>query len=191
MNPMRRVGKQFLIISAAALVALSALVAGPHAARAADQPQQVATVEELKSEAFKALRSGHFDKTNELLAQAAQMSKDPQLERMASWTKNFETQRQEFAAERHKQYDKALRKVKHLIAKGKSEFALDWAAGAYLLADDKKAFRAEPWVDQLVKQTAAKADEYDKAEQWLRALRLYSDLGSIEPASPLWKEKLK
>src|SRR5688500_9880232 len=100
---MRRVGTQLLIDFAAALVTLSALITRPHVSRAADQAVQLATVEELKSQAFKALRSGHFDKTNELLAQAAEMSKDPQLERMAGWTKNFETQRQEFAAERHKQ----------------------------------------------------------------------------------------
>ena len=66
------------------------------------------------------------------------------------------------------------------------------AAGAYLLADDKKAFRDEPWVDDLINaDRSSKAEEYDNGEQWLKALRLYSDLGSVEPANPLWKEKLK
>ena len=117
---------------AVAVVALSSVFATKQytaQAAAAAQQQQVASVEELKSEAFKALRSGQFDRTNELLGQAAALSRDPQLERMAGWTKNFETQRQEFAAERHKQYLKAIRKVQHLIAKGKSDYALDWAAG--------------------------------------------------------------
>lgn len=176
-----------LCTAAAAAVALSGWVSRPVAQAA----QEVATVEQLKTEAYKALRSGQFDRGNELIGRAAEMSSDPQLARMAGWTKSFETQRQEFAAERHKQYEKSVRKVKHLIAKGKSEFALDWAAGAYLLAEDKKAFRAEPWVDQLVKETARRAEAYDEGEQWLKALRLYSDLGSIEPAVPLWKEKLK
>jgi hypothetical protein len=44
---------------------------------------------------------------------------------------------------------------------------------------------------ELIARTAAAATEYDEGEQWLKALRLYSDLGSIEPAVPVWKEKLK
>jgi hypothetical protein len=41
----------------------------------ADEPQQqVATVQQLKVEAFKALKTGKFDRTNELLGQAAQLS---------------------------------------------------------------------------------------------------------------------
>ena len=193
---MRLVCRRSLVLGVtAAAVTVSGWVSRPTAfaaARQQDQEQQeLASVEQLKDEAFKALKSGQFDRTQELLGRAAAMSQDPQLERMASWTKSFESQRQEFAAERHKQYEKAVRKVKHLIAKGKSDFAIDWAASAYLLADNKDEFRQEPWVDELVRQTASKAEEYDQAEQWLKALRLYSDLGSIEPAVPLWKEKLK
>jgi carboxyl-terminal processing protease len=35
------------------------------------------------------------------------------------------------------------------------------------------------------------AEEYEKSDQWLRALRLYSDLSSLEPANPEWKDRLK
>ena len=190
---MRRVLHRSLVACVAAVAALSLGVVAvrPGVVRAAAGQQQVATVEQLKSEAFKALKAGQFDRTNQLLGQAAQLSSDPQLARMAGWTKNFETQRQEFAAERHKQYEKSLRKVKHLIAKDKGDYALDWARGAYLLADDKKKFREEPWVDNLISRTARRAETYDAGEQWLKALRMYSDLSSIEPSVPMWKEKLK
>src|SRR5688572_13748159 len=196
MMPMRRDRRHRSPVAcvAVAVVALSSVFATKQytaQAAAAAQQQQVASVEELKSEAFKALRSGQFDRSNELLGQAAALSRDPQLERMAGWTKNFETQRQEFAAERHKQFDKAVRKVKLLVEKGKGDYALDWAASAYLLSDDKKRFRQEAWVDELVTRTIKKAEEYDAGEHWLKALRLYSDLSSIDPAVPLWKEKLK
>jgi carboxyl-terminal processing protease len=192
MNLMRRLSHR-LLLACFATAGVSALAAGPALVRAEEpQPQQqVATVQALKTEAFKALKSGKFDRTNELLGQAAQLSRDPQDERMAGWIKNFETQRQEFTAERHKQFDKALRKTKLLISKGKGEYALDWASASYLLSDDKKAFRSEPWVDELIKKAAASADEYEKGEHWLKALRLYSDLGSLEPAAPVWKDKLK
>ena len=46
--------------------------------------------------------------------QAATVSHDPQVEQMSEWTSGFEAQREEFAAERHKQYDKAVEDVKKL-----------------------------------------------------------------------------
>ena len=161
-----------------------------HSARAANT-QEVAVVEKLKTEAFQQLRGGNFEKTNELLIQAATLSHDPQVEQMAEWTKRFESQREEFAAERHKQYDKAVEDVKKLQDKEKPDYATDAAARAYLLSDDKKAFRAETWVDQLIKTAIERADQYEKNEQWVKALRLYSDLGSMEPSQPLWKDRLK
>jgi carboxyl-terminal processing protease len=190
MNLMRRVSHRALFACLAAAV-FSGLVALATVVRADEPQQQVATVQALKTEAFKALKTGKFDRTSELLGQAAQLSRDPQDERMAGWIKNFENQRQEFTAERHKQFDKALRKAKLLISKGKPDYALDWTSASYLLSDDKKAFRNEPWVDELIKKTSAAADDYEKGEHWLKALRLYSDLGSLEPAAPIWKDKLK
>src|SRR5688572_5984257 len=155
------------------------------------EAEQVAAVEELKAQAFKALRAGQFDRTSELLGKAAKGANDPTLVQMAEWTKGFETQRQTFAAERRKQFDKAVGDVKKLLDNKKREYALDYVARAYLLADDKKAFRNEAWVDDLVKETIELAKTYESHEQWLKALRLYSDLGSVEPANPEWKEKLK
>src|SRR5688572_13617781 len=155
------------------------------------EAEQVAAVEELKAQAFKALRAGQFDRTSELLGKAAKGANDPTLVQMAEWTKGFETQRQTFAAERRKQFDKAVGDVKKLLDNKKREYALDYVARAYLLADDKKAFRNEGWVDALVKETIELAKTYESQEQWLKALRLYSDLGSVEPANPEWKEKLK
>src|SRR5437764_1383940 len=61
-----------------------------------EAPQQVATVEQLKSEAFAALRSGKFDRSNELLGRAAGLSEDPAVRQMAKWTQQFESQRQNF-----------------------------------------------------------------------------------------------
>ncbi|HEY7116235.1 MAG TPA: hypothetical protein VH475_06605, partial [Tepidisphaeraceae bacterium] len=55
---------------------------------AAAQPQQLATVDELKAEAFKALKAGQFDRSSELLTKAsAANAGDVQLTKMAQWTK--------------------------------------------------------------------------------------------------------
>ncbi|HTL29727.1 MAG TPA: S41 family peptidase [Tepidisphaeraceae bacterium] len=140
----------------------------------ADQPEQVATVEQLKSEAFKALKEGQFDRTTQLIAKAATM--DPSLTQISTWIKQF---------------DKAVGDVHKILDGGKDSYAITFAARAYLLADDKEAFRKEPWIDALVQKTIKLAADADEHQQWLTALRLYSDLGSIEPANPEWKDKLK
>src|SRR5687767_13577938 len=146
-----------------ALLASAAVATRPHRASAQDQQpqaqpadakQQLASVQQLKTDAIAALRSGRFEQSNELLAKAASISQDPTVVRMAGWVNQFETQRQQFTAERHKQYDKAVADVKKLQAHKKDSFALDIAARAALLSDDKDKFRKEPWVDALVKQTA-------------------------------------
>ena len=31
----------------------------------------------------------------------------------------------------------------------------------------------------------------EASQQWFKAVRLYSDLGAMEPSNPLWKDKLK
>ncbi|MGH7215038.1 MAG: S41 family peptidase, partial [Tepidisphaeraceae bacterium] len=171
-----------------------AVIGAVQCVRADDAPasaQQVAAVEDLKSEAFKALRSGQFGLTNELLNRAAAMSGDTVLAKMAAWASQFETQRQAFATERRKQYDKAVSEVQLLLRNGKESYAIDKARDAYLLAEDKHKFRAEPWVDDLIRSTTKMATDFEASEQWLKALRLYSDLGSIEPANAEWKDRLK
>ena len=151
----------------------------------ADEPGQ------LRAQAFKALRDGQFARMNELLDQAAKTGSDATLDKVRGWTKSFETQRLEFAAERQKQYEKAVEDVKKLQTAGKHDYAPDAAARAFSLAPDKKAFRQEAWADALIKEAITRAEHYEKNEQWLKALRLYSDLGSLEPAQAAWKERLK
>jgi carboxyl-terminal processing protease len=153
--------------------------------------QQVASVDQLKTEAFEAARGGQFDKTNELLAMAAKISKDPQLAQMAAWTGQFESQRLEFATERHGQYEKSVVDVHKLIDAGQGDYAIDAAARAYLLADDKDAFGKEPWVSDLIKKSETRAKEFEDSEQWIKALRMYVDLSAVEPYNPEWKHQLK
>src|SRR3954447_18541440 len=147
-------------------------------------PQQLAAVEQLKTEALRTLKSGEVDKTSELIARAASISHDPTLQQMRDWVGAFQQQQQQFAAERHKQYDKAVADVKKLVDNRKEGYALDSAARAFTLTDDKEAFRKEAWVDQLLASSTKLATDYESSEQWIRPLRVYSDLTQIEPANP-------
>jgi len=160
---------------------------------AQDKAPQRASESELKTEAFKELMSGHFEKTNELLNQAAQASRDPSVARMAIWSQKFEDQRLGFVAERHKQYEKAMANVELLVKNNKDGYALEAAADACSLCDDmeKKAFRQDDRIDDLIQRSVKLAADYEANEQWLKALLFYRDLASIESEKPLWKDKLK
>jgi carboxyl-terminal processing protease len=158
----------------------------------AQQPTgQLVAVEQLKSEAFKAFRGGQFDRTSELLNQAASLSKDPSLAQMKDWIQQFQSQRNEFIADRTKAYDKAVGDVKKLQTAGYEDAALDKAKDAGLLVLDKDAFRKEPWVVELIGKAVAEGKEYETKEQWIKAQRIYSDLGSLEPLNTVWKDKFK
>jgi carboxyl-terminal processing protease len=147
--------------------------------------------EQLKSDAFKAARGGHIDQVYELLSRAAARSHDPSDERMASWASTFEEQRKEFAVERNDLYKKELGNVALLLNWNHPDYAIDGAARAFFLASDKARFHQEPGIEQLIKESIARAADYDKRQQWVKSLRVYSDLGSIEPSIPAWKDKLK
>jgi len=163
----------------------------PQQAAAPNTNQQLATVEQLKTEAFKALRGGNFARSDELLRAAASMSGDRSLNQMSQWLAAYETQRSEFTAERHKQYEKAVTDVKKLIDGGKEGFAIDRAKDAATLADDKGRFNDEGWVRDVVKRTLALAEQYQHDEQWIKVLRVYRDLSALEPTNPEWQEQLK
>src|SRR5215208_5540869 len=154
-------------------------------------PERLAEADQLKTKAFAALKAGKFEETNNYLSQAAKISNDPVTVKMADWTQQFEQQRQVFKTERHKEYEKAVKDVHLLLGKNKLPFAMEVAAGAYLLADDKDAFRQEAWAEKLLTDAKRVAGDYEKNEQWLKALRLYSQLSTMEPNSPDWKEHLK
>ncbi len=152
---------------------------------------QLAAAEQLKSKALEAVRAGKFDLTNDYLAQAAAISKDPVLAKMATWAKQFEQQRQVCLSERHQELDKTIANARLLLSRHMVDYAIEQAAEACSLAADKDAFRREPWVAELLADSKKLAAEFEKNEQWLKALRIYSRLSAIEQEIPDWKEKLK
>lgn len=153
--------------------------------------EQVASSEQLTSQALVALRGGDFGVASELISKAAQQSHDPATTLMAQWVQQFKIQHDTFAAERQKQYQKAVDEVHLLLKHFKDSYAIDVAARAYGLADDKAAFANEPWVKSLIQNTTVLANQYEASHQWIKALRVYSDLASVEPSNSVWKEHLK
>ena len=162
-------------------------LSAPLIARAADD--QIASVEQLKNEAFKALRGGHFDQTGDLLAKAASISKDPSIVQMSDWIHQFQSQRAEYIAARKKAYDKSVDDVQKLEAAGFDDAAMDRMRDASLMSADKDAFLKEPWVVTMLAKTKQMAADYETHESWLKAQRAYSDLAGIETINSPWKAK--
>ena len=181
--------KRLFICSGALLGILLTGVVRAESGAPSNAPQSLAVVEELKSEAFHAIRDGDFQRSSDLLGQAASMTQDPMVQRMADWTRAYDDQSKTFAGERHTQFEKAVANVHLLMSHKMDTYAVDEAARAYTLADNKDDFRNQKWVDDLIHESAAKADQYEAQEQWLEAARLYSDLCSLEPWVSSWQDK--
>ena len=148
-------------------------------------------MDHLKTEALGDLRQGEWDQTNQLLNQAAAQSSDPVVKQMADWAKEFDAQHQIFSAERHKEYNRIAAQVKLLAAHGFTDYAIDALKTAYVLADDKAKFVGEPWVAKLISEAIARSATDEKNEDWLKAVRLYSDLANVQPSEAEWKDQLK
>jgi carboxyl-terminal processing protease len=183
--------RRFLVWSGAVLgLALTGMVWAETAAPTpAEQPQSLAAVEELKSQAFQAIRSGDFQRSSALLNQAASMTQDPTVQRMAGWTRAYDNQCKTFYGARHEQFEKAVANVHRLMDHKLDTYAIDEAARAYLLADDKDEFAKEPWIVNLINESAAAADTFEAHQQWLESARLYSDLCSLQPSVASWQDK--
>lgn len=154
--------------------------------------EQTASAQQLKDQAFSALRDGRFDLSNSLLVKAAAAAEnDPQLSQLVAWTSQFEQQRQRFAQQRHKEYQKAVDDVQLLLKHQLDDYAVDVASRAFGLADDKTKFHDEPWVKNLIAGAIARAQQDQHQEHWFKALRLYSDLAALEPSTAKWKDQLK
>ena len=110
---------------------------------------------------------------------------------MEAWVSDYEAERQGFDQQRHEQFLAAVKNAHLLVDHKMDGYAIDEVSKAYLLADDRDAFRNEKWVNDLIKETAGAADQNESAALWLKAMRMYQDLTVIEPGSAAWKNKLK
>ncbi len=144
----------------------------------------------LRQSAFNDICAGDFTKGTSLLEQSADILKDSNSRDMAHWTREYQKESQSFSEQRAKQSDQAVTAVHALLAHKMDSFASDEMEVAYLLANDKDVFEKQKWVHEEVDETAKMASKCLDSQQWVRALRLYSDLVAVEPADRQWKEDM-
>ena len=178
---------------AAGLVAIAGLSmpAAPALAQQQNPAAELARVADLKGEAFAALRAGEFDRTSDLIAQAAKLAaNDGSLSQMRAWLASYQQRASANQADRQKQYDEAVENVRKLRDAGFETYAADATANAFLHVIDKDAFPKEPWVKDVLGRAVTLAGEAEAKGDWLTARRLYTDLSAIEPLNPTWRKKI-
>jgi len=173
-----------LAVLCAALIGCG--VYGPRHLSGAIADTSLASVEDQVAQD---LRDGHFDQGATLLTTEARTHTD--LQQLASWTTAFKTEQDTFASQRQDQFEKNIKDVHTLIDHGFKTYALDAVDQAYIRAPDKDAFRHEKWIDDLVQNGAVEAQSAVDQQNWLTALRIYTDLTGVDPYEPKWKDKLK
>ena len=150
-----------------------------------------ADAQKLEAQAFTAISKANFDTGRNLLQQAENADHDPRLEQMLGWVNDYQKQLADVAKTRHTEFEQTVTDAHKLLDHHLDTFAVEEVRIAYLLADDKDAFRHEKWVDDLVSMAAGQASKAEDAQQWVTALNLYAALISLEPSNPIWKTRHK
>lgn len=115
---------------AAGVLALGISLPRPALAATPDSGQEVASVDQLESQAVDALHQGEFDKGSQLFNQAAAVN--PLLDNVAAWASKFDTEEHSCLAERQEEFEKNVKDIHTLLDHGMKNYAIDAVAQAYL-----------------------------------------------------------
>src|SRR5580693_2473933 len=96
---------RWLAVSSLSIFSITFYVTRP--ATAASGDAQVATADDLESQAIDAIHQGHFDQCSQLFSQAA--TANPVFANVAHWAADFDTEEHSFAAERQTQFEKNVK----------------------------------------------------------------------------------
>jgi carboxyl-terminal processing protease len=163
-----------------------------HLATLQDPGDQMVNADTLKRRAIDTLKRGEFDEVETLLDQALRLRPDDRsLRQMDDWVERFREHRDRAAEERQEAFEDQVAEVRLLQENGYRSYAINATNIAYQLAADADAFAAEPWVIELVEESRGLAEEYEANGQWIRAMRVWGDLASIESLNPVWKDRLE
>jgi len=178
------------LLSASLVAGLSIFSAVPAWGQQQNPAAEMAAVEDLKSKAFSSLRLGEFDKTSQLLDEAAKLSNEPSLRKMTQWLAEYRTKQQFVLEERQKDFDESLERIKKLTDRNLVKYSAGELEFAFIHSVDKKKFIVEPWVTQLLDRVIEAASNAEKTGNLLQARSLYGNLSAIEPTSSKWRNKV-
>ncbi len=158
----------------------------------AQAEEGLVNADSLKRRGIARLRMGDFDAGAELIDQALDLRPDDvSLRRIDGWVEEFQGQHDQLEAERLENFEEQVANVRLLTEAGYESYAIRAAHLASSYAADPEAFAQQDWVQALIKRSVELAEAYEERGEWLRSMRVWSDLAGLEALNPTWNRRQK
>lgn len=129
------------------------------------------------SEGVELVRSGRFEQADKLLRDL--VGGGPASGKAQQWIRDWIEQERQRWELTQRDYLKYEERAKKQLEKGEILKALDWAYRAKLSAPNADAFRAEPWLDQLLEAGLKEGRKLRADKEWRDAHHLFSWLSLV------------
>ena len=129
---------------------------------------------------------GDFNRAADLVHQIA--GRGQVIGRVQKWLDEYQTKQSARKAMDRADFEKYVGYAKARIERKEYALALDKSLLAADVADDREAFLRSDWLQQLVNDALAKADELRKKSDWKSAWHIYWDLGLLYEREPRYQK---
>lgn len=171
------------------LVAVSFLWVGPLlAAPKSDQRVAVAARDQEWQKSVELVRRGDFEAASGVAQSIGDAN--PLSDKLRTWLKEYQSKQQARAEMDRAEFELYVGYAQARIARDELTMALDWTWRAADVAADREVFLRSDWVQKLVNDSLAKAQEARNKHDWREAWEYYYRLVAIFDREPLY-EKLE
>ncbi len=110
------------------------------------------------------------------------------MDRVRTWLNEYETKQTARKELDRADFEKNVGYAKARMERKEYSLALDKALLAADVAEDREAFLRSDWLQQLVNDSLARADELRKKSDWKSAWHIYFDLGQLFEREPRYQK---
>jgi len=160
------------------------LVTGSFAQGADTQGTTAAKPDELWRRGIELVSKGDFQHAAETVQQ---IPGGGFMDRIRTWLGEYQTKQSARKDMDRADFEKYVGYAKARIERKEYAFALDKALLAADVAEDREAFLRQDWLQTLVNDSLAKADELRKKSDWKGAWHIYADLGALYEREPRYQ----
>ena len=136
-----------------------------------------ATSDELWRRSINLVGQGDFDRAVETIRRVP--SGTGLTDKVRTWLEGYEAKQAARREANRADFEKYVRYAKERIERKEYTLALDKAYLAADVAKDREAFLQSDWLQQLVKDALAKAEEFRREADWRGAWRIYNYLTAL------------
>lgn len=171
---------------AVAAFVCTALVVG-HPASGSDSVQvKPLSQDELWRRSVNLVEKGDFRTATDYLQQIP--GGEPVTDRVRQWLNEYSAEQTKRRELNRRDFEKYVRYAKERIERKEYRYALDWVLMANDCVEDREALHKSDWLQSLVNDALAKADEYRSKADWRKAWHIYSALAVIYDHEPRYQE---